>query len=272
MSEELKHIENFSSGTSTAQFWTDISGAEFSHLESDCVQSMQAGLDSCVGYGGNIATILSRKMLDELQAAFSAQVFFIGHTYPYYVLVIIRLDVTKTCYLSFNVLKVTQAMWIGLNDVESEGTLVWQNGEPYLFTSWDESGSRNEETIDCVVMTVDFRYQNKTCSHTGISGYLCMKGTLSLPQYTFEATLGSNRRFQNEYTKEIMWDNVNKDFSGEKVAMNNNHILSYTMISMLFQCCDQCGLGFANTGLVSYSARQCWCGEFNGRHDIKLKV
>ena len=87
-----------------------------------------------------------------------------------------------------------------------------------------------------------------------------------------EATLGSNRRFQNEYTKEIMWDNVNKDFSGEKVAMNNNHILSYTMISMLFQCCDQCGLGFANTGLVSYSARQCWCGEFNGRHDIKLKV
>ena len=31
-------------------------------------------MDSCVSYGGNIASILSRQILDDLQTAFSAQV------------------------------------------------------------------------------------------------------------------------------------------------------------------------------------------------------
>ena len=109
-------------------------------------------------------------------------------------------------------------MWIGLNDIDSEDTLVWKNGEVYMFTSWAESGSANDEATDCVVMNTDFQYENKTCSDTQLKGYLCMKGTISLPQYNYEQFLNQNNRFKSEFTKEIMVDNVNMDYTGEKVG------------------------------------------------------
>ena len=109
-------------------------------------------------------------------------------------------------------------MWIGLNDIESEDSLVWKNGESYVFTSWDDTGSGNDEASDCVVMTSGFKYQNKTCDDTGVRGYLCMKGNISLPQYNYETFLNANNRFKEEFTRVIMWDNVERDFTGEKVS------------------------------------------------------
>ena len=109
-------------------------------------------------------------------------------------------------------------MWIGLNDIETEDSLVWKNGEAYVFTSWDETGNGNDEATDCVVMTSGFKYQNKTCDDAVVRGHLCMKGAISLPQYTYETFLNPNNRFKEEFTKVIMWDNVDRDFTGEKVS------------------------------------------------------
>ena len=43
-------------------------------MESSCTQSWQAAVDSCVSYGGNIASIVSRQILDNLQTVFGSQV------------------------------------------------------------------------------------------------------------------------------------------------------------------------------------------------------
>ena len=43
-------------------------------MESSCTQRWQAAVDSCVSYGGNIASIVSRQILDDLQTVFGSQV------------------------------------------------------------------------------------------------------------------------------------------------------------------------------------------------------
>lgn len=121
-------------------------------------------------------------------------------------------------------------MWIGLNDIETEDTLVWKNGETYQFTSWADTGGANDEASDCVVMTSAFQYENKTCSDTQVSGQLCMKGTISLPQYTYEKFLNQNNRFKPEFTKVVIEDNVNQDYTGEKVGFQP---LFFDQLSML---------------------------------------
>ena len=70
-------------------------------------------------------------------------------------------------------------MWIGLNDIDTEGTVTWKNGEDYLFTAWSEGGGPLDDARDCVVMNTAFQYINKTCGAQDIKGHLCMKGTIS---------------------------------------------------------------------------------------------
>ena len=71
-------------------------------------------------------------------------------------------------------------MWVGLNDRQAEGTLVWENGESYdesLFENWGTNEPKNEETKDCVVVSSsDFKWRMTDCSSTSHYGYLCMKG------------------------------------------------------------------------------------------------
>ena len=140
-------VENYicQRGTSSAQFWQTISGAEFAHFEHECIQGWQNAVDSCETFGGKIASIVSQTILDELQSTFSSQI--------------------------------TQNMWIGLNDVNEEGTLTWYNGEEYLFTAWSSSGNDNDDSRDCVSMDDSFKYNNETCNNQNINGYMCIKGT-----------------------------------------------------------------------------------------------
>ena len=70
-------------------------------------------------------------------------------------------------------------MWIGLNDIDTEGTVTWKNGEDYLFTAWSEGGGPLDDGRDCVVMNTAFQYINKTCGAQDIKGHLCMKGAIS---------------------------------------------------------------------------------------------
>ena len=69
--------------------------------------------------------------------------------------------------------------WIGLNDIATEGTLVWDKGETYEWANW-ESGNSNGETDDCVrVKSSDHGFKIKGCDSVSnsVQAALCMKGT-----------------------------------------------------------------------------------------------
>ena len=46
-------------------------------------------------------------------------------------------------------------MWIGLNDVTTEGTFRWLDGSHVTYTKWASNLPDNQEEHDCVRMTVD---------------------------------------------------------------------------------------------------------------------
>ena len=137
-------------GSSTQIFWNSIKGAEFSHLETDCIYSRQHALNACVGFGGNLASILTRSILDEVETVFSHQI--------------------------------TRTMWIGLNDINNEGTMVWANGDPFYFASWRSGGNPNSDSYDCVGMATNYKYQNFSCGDSSNKGVLCMKGSTGVSE------------------------------------------------------------------------------------------
>jgi cysteine-rich repeat protein len=57
---------------------------------------------------------------------------------------------------------------IGLNDVMTEGTYVWETGEPFSFTAW---GMGEPGVDDCMVLDPAGAWADNLCSRT--SGYLC---------------------------------------------------------------------------------------------------
>ena len=133
-------------GTSTAKFWNTINGAEFSHLENDCIVTADAAQASCQSYGGHLASVLTRNTLDQLQTTFRPES--------------------------------TQRMWIGLHDSNTEETLEWRNGDAYHFTHWSSSGDDNDDDTDCVSLSPDnFHFKNNSCDSSSINGYICQKGS-----------------------------------------------------------------------------------------------
>ena len=73
----------------------------------------------------------------------------------------------------------TQKMWIGLNDMNSEGTLIWVNGEDYYFSPWDSYRDDNYDSRDCVVLNDDnFKFRYYECDSDHFHGYICMKGSI----------------------------------------------------------------------------------------------
>ena len=141
-------------GTSSSTMWVRIHGADYSYMEdNDCFDDWTDARDRCQSYtGANIASILSQEVQDALMAYITPQW--------------------------------TDEFFIGLNDLDSEGTFVWQKGEPYAWTNWasGEPDSTIGATYDCA--KVENRAgddQGKwlmwTCTGANVEGVLCMKGT-----------------------------------------------------------------------------------------------
>lgn len=55
--------------------------------------------------------------------------------------------VTEACLLSLPECSGAGVAWIGLNDVETEGTFAWTSGEPVTFTAW-QPGEPNDSGGD----------------------------------------------------------------------------------------------------------------------------
>ena len=56
-------------------------------------------------------------------------------------------------------------VWIGLNDVTSEGNFRWPDGTHVIYTNWATSLSRNQnENHDCVrMMAVEGAWDDTSC-------------------------------------------------------------------------------------------------------------
>ena len=77
----------------------------------------------------------------------------------------------------------TQCALIGLNDIDSEGTFTWSNGEPVTYTNWaDYQPNNGNNSEDCTVLCVDGWYD----THCGIAFEYIME----LPCLTIEQTSG----------------------------------------------------------------------------------
>ena len=139
-------------GSSSIQFWKDVEGygktfGQLSHLESSCVTSAQQAAQTCAGYGALLASLPFTSALELVQAEFGSHM--------------------------------TKPLWIGLNDRQSEGTFVWEDGssqDDSLFKKWDKNSPENTESLDCVVLNTGFKWELTDCSSTNSYGQLCMKG------------------------------------------------------------------------------------------------
>ena len=140
-------------GSSSIPFWAEVTAygktfGQMAHLESSCVSSYQAARASCLSYGAQLAS------LPFTAAAQLVETEFGPHS--------------------------TTDIWVGLNDIETEGTLLWENGESYVekvFPLWGLQEPKNSASRDCVVLSkADYTLQMVECVPTNYYGQLCMKG------------------------------------------------------------------------------------------------
>jgi len=65
--------------------------------------------------------------------------------------------------------------WIGLNDLETEGTFKWVSGEPITYTRWATGEPNNLNNEDCAQLYPDGTWNDKACSSPWYR-YLCEAG------------------------------------------------------------------------------------------------
>ncbi|HEY3237908.1 MAG TPA: C-type lectin domain-containing protein, partial [Polyangiaceae bacterium] len=107
----------------------------------------QAALASCQSWGGSLVSINSQAEND---------------------------------YLWNNYVRNVTYTWIGLNDISVEGTFVWANGDPVVYTHWYGGGAPINDAEDCIIMTAwhldDGTWTDLPCSSGSSAYYMCERG------------------------------------------------------------------------------------------------
>uniref|UniRef100_A0A2C9K8W0 Uncharacterized protein n=1 Tax=Biomphalaria glabrata TaxID=6526 RepID=A0A2C9K8W0_BIOGL len=62
-------------------------------------------------------------------------------------------------------------VWIGLNDIQTPGTYVWDSGYPVTYTQWGQHQPLDESGWGCVYMTKNGYFNNGYCS--GTKAFVC---------------------------------------------------------------------------------------------------
>ncbi|XP_035685287.1 uncharacterized protein LOC118421889 [Branchiostoma floridae] len=87
-------------------------------------------------------------------------------------------------------------VWIGLNDIENEGSFVWEDGSPLgEFSAWIPGQPNNKKNDDCVKIrpntgSIPNQWNDWPC--TKADGYVCQKLLSSLPQVEVVGSSGSS--------------------------------------------------------------------------------
>nr|XP_006824161.1 PREDICTED: chitinase-like protein PB1E7.04c-like [Saccoglossus kowalevskii] len=65
--------------------------------------------------------------------------------------------------------------WIGLNDISQEGSYIWINGDPFVYTNWSRGNPNNFKNQDCGQLWTsrNFLWDDAKCSRD--KGYICQR-------------------------------------------------------------------------------------------------
>ena len=154
-------------GTSTSLFWNDFgNGNQYAYIEHQtCIPAVgwTAARDMCraMGSGSDLANIPAKAHEDFITNTFASGAFQ------------------------------SNFFWIGLNDVASEGTIVWENGGTTVYRNWDSGEPSNNNNKDCVaVKHSSFKWALKQCDGAFVKGALCKK---NVSRKKREINVGENK-------------------------------------------------------------------------------
>ena len=211
-------------GTSTSTMWVRIHGAEYSYMEDgDCFDGWTDARDRCQSYtGANIASILSQEVQDALSSYITPQW--------------------------------TDDYFIGLNDLGTEGTFVWEKGETFQWTNWavDEPASWSS-TYDCVKVEDDAgadqgKWKVEVCDFANTDGVLCMKGTstsvgtsgrkkrLATQPEDRNLTTGPDGQHSRQMTREQTINHKTQTTNGPVISRSRRSLDTDPMYSRTIKC------------------------------------
>ena len=170
-------------GTTNTQLWNAIHGAEYAFLHSEkCIKSFTDAQNHCQNIGGELASIQSQVVMDELLSTFSGLV--------------------------------TGNVIIGATDDQTEGTFRWIKGENFVYTNWKSGEPQNANDKDCVYVEPSGVWKMFKCSHNDANSALCMKGTstsfdepaISTVTWTFTQRGSTGRRYWSNWKDSTIQD------------------------------------------------------------------
>ena len=138
--------------TATSLFWNEFgSGNKYAYIEhKTCIPltGWTSARDMCqaLGDGADLAHIPSSTHETFISDTFSSHAFQSNY------------------------------FWIGLNDIASEGTFVWENGASSGHRNWKSGQPGSHNNLDCVtVKSSNMEWEMKKCDLVNIKGALCRK-------------------------------------------------------------------------------------------------
>ena len=220
--EQTKHGVVCERGTSTSElFNTVFRSGEFAYIvNEECIKTRQRAKDACTALGADMATYSDSDIRSKVEEFFRDDNNMINEDY-----------------------------WIGLNDINSERNLEWDNGEAYSyghFVYWaSHSNSR-----DCVVVYNSNEQWDVVDCNDENNGVMCMKGRYEPP---------------DPVPAEISNRQTGKFFDSYRCARRSFSSLSGETLQT---CCNRC-MGLRQAGLmdefdgitVSQSGDYCQCAS-----------
>ena len=71
--------------------------------------------------------------------------------------------------------------WIGINDIDNEGTFIWADGTEVTYTGWPIGEPNNSGNEDCTHMYTTGYWNDRACTYDQITCYFCSTTGKILP-------------------------------------------------------------------------------------------
>ena len=67
--------------------------------------------------------------------------------------------------------------WIGFDDMDTEGTFVWSDGNTESYTNWADGEPNDENGEDCAVVqqNLEWAWNDAICNLTTLDGFICQR-------------------------------------------------------------------------------------------------
>lgn len=123
--------------------------------------------------------------------------------------------------------------WIGLNDQSTEGTYVWDHGNPFSYSNWAGGQPDNSGNQDCASIQTNRTWNDDTCGSS--TDYLC--------EYVVTSTCGDGEKELSEACDD--GDNTNGDGCSASCTVESGWSCSGSLPTA---CAEVCGNGIVTSG------------------------